>query len=42
MATTVVDELKEILLKEVPDIDDIIVERVCLGLGYSGVKLHGG
>ena len=42
MATTVVDELREILLSEVPDIDDIIVERVYLGLGYTGVKLHGG
>jgi uncharacterized protein (DUF4213/DUF364 family) len=34
--------LREILLREVPDIDDIIVDRVCLGLGYTGVKLRGG
>lgn len=42
MAMTVIAELKEILLKEVPCIDDIIVEKVYLGLGFSGVKLHGG
>ena len=34
--------MKDILLREVPNIDDIIVERVCLGLGYTGVKLQGG
>ena len=42
MATTVVDEVKEILLGEVPDIYDVIVERICIGLGYTGVKLCGG
>jgi len=42
MVTTVVDELREILLREVSDIDDIIVDKVCLGLGYTGVKLQGG
>jgi hypothetical protein len=42
MVTTVVDELREILLREVPNVDDIIVDRVCLGLGYTGVKLQGG
>jgi len=42
MVTTVVDEVKEILLREVPSIDDVIVERICIGLGYTGVKLRGG
>jgi len=42
MVVTVITELKDILLREVPNIDDIIVERVCLGLGYTGVKLQGG
>jgi uncharacterized protein (DUF4213/DUF364 family) len=42
MVVTVIAELKDILLREVPNIDDIIVERVCLGLGYTGVKLQGG
>jgi uncharacterized protein (DUF4213/DUF364 family) len=42
MVTTVVDELRETLLSEVPDIDGLIVEKVCLGLGYTGVKLRGG
>ena len=42
MVMTVITELKDILLREVPNIDDIIVERVCIGLGYTGVKLQGG
>ncbi|MGD2142231.1 MAG: DUF364 domain-containing protein [Candidatus Bathyarchaeota archaeon] len=39
---TVIEDLKVILFKEIPEIDEVIVERVCLGLGYTGVKLHGG
>jgi uncharacterized protein (DUF4213/DUF364 family) len=42
MVMTVIADLRDILLREVPNIDDIIVERVCLGLGYTGVKLQGG
>jgi uncharacterized protein (DUF4213/DUF364 family) len=38
----VVGEVKEILLREIPDIDEVAVERVCLGIGYTGVKLEGG
>jgi uncharacterized protein (DUF4213/DUF364 family) len=42
MVMTVIADLRDILIREVPNIDDIIVERVCLGLGYTGVKLQGG
>lgn len=34
--------MRDILLREVPDTDDIIVEGLYLGLGYTGVKLQGG
>lgn len=34
--------MRDILLREVPNIDSVVVERVCLGLGYTGVKLQGG
>jgi uncharacterized protein (DUF4213/DUF364 family) len=42
MFMTVISDLREILLREVPNMDKIKVERVCLGLGYTGVKLNGG
>ena len=42
METTVVNEVKEILLREVPNVEEVVVERICLGLGYTGVKLEGG
>jgi uncharacterized protein (DUF4213/DUF364 family) len=38
----VLTEVKDMLLREIPDIDEITVEKVCLGLGYSGVKLESG
>ena len=38
----VLTEVKDMLLREIPDIDEISVEKVCLGLGYSGVKLKSG
>jgi len=39
---TVVSEVTDILLREVLNIDDIRIEKVCLGLGYTGVMLEGG
>ena len=39
---TVISDLREILVKEIPDMKSIKVESVCLGLGYTGVKLEGG
>jgi uncharacterized protein (DUF4213/DUF364 family) len=42
LETTVVTEVKEILLREVPNVEEVVVERICLGLGYTGVKLEGG
>lgn len=39
---TILSEVSDILLEEIPDIDNIKVDKVCLGLGYSGVKLHSG
>ena len=35
-------EMRELLHREIPDITDRRVEKVCLGLGYSGVKLESG
>jgi uncharacterized protein (DUF4213/DUF364 family) len=32
----------DLLLRNVPNIEDIRVNKVCLGLGYSGVSLEGG
>ena len=40
--TSVLTEVKDMLLREIPAIDEITVEEVCLGLGYSGVKLKSG
>ncbi|MCK4794880.1 MAG: hypothetical protein KAV87_64720 [Desulfobacteraceae bacterium] len=40
--TTILTEVSDILLDEIPDIDNVKVDKVCLGLGYSGVKLHSG
>ena len=42
MTRTLIDELRETLLREIPSVNDIIVDKVCLGLGYTGVKLQGG
>jgi uncharacterized protein len=38
----ILSEVKDQLLREVPDIGGIRVEVVCLGLGYSGLKLDTG
>jgi len=40
--TDILSEVRDALLEEVLDIDEIRVERVCLGLGYSGLKLDTG
>lgn len=34
--------MKDLLLHEVPNVEDLRIEKVCLGLGYTGVKLEGG
>lgn len=39
---TVISEVRDLLLNEVLHIKDLLVERVCIGLGYTGVKLQGG
>jgi uncharacterized protein (DUF4213/DUF364 family) len=41
-AVTVISEVKDLLLQDVPQIEEIVVERVCLGLSFTGVKLQGG
>ena len=38
----ILSEVKDALIGEIKDIDDIKVEKVCLGLGYSGLKLDSG
>jgi uncharacterized protein (DUF4213/DUF364 family) len=38
----ILSEVRDALLEEVPDIGEIRVEGVCLGLGYSGLKLDTG
>ncbi len=38
----ILSEVRDQLLEEVPEIDEIRAERVCLGLGYSGLKLDTG
>ena len=35
-------EVIDLLIQNVPDMEDILIDRVCLGLGYTGVKLEGG
>jgi len=37
-----VKEVIDLLIHNVPNIEDIRIDRVCLGLGYTGVKLEGG
>jgi uncharacterized protein (DUF4213/DUF364 family) len=32
----------DLLLHNVPNVEDIRIDKVCLGLGYTGVKLEGG
>ena len=40
--TELLQEIREMLCSEIPELPGIRVERVCLGLGYSGVKLESG
>lgn len=39
---SILSEVRDTLLKEIQGIEDMRVERVCLGLGYSGLKLNSG
>ena len=38
----ILSEVRNTLMEEVPDVGEIRVEGVCLGLGYSGLKLDTG
>jgi len=38
----ILSEVRDTLMEEVPDVGEIRVEGVCLGLGYSGLKLDTG
>jgi len=40
--TQLLHEIRELLRAEISELPGIRVERVCLGLGYSGVKLESG
>jgi len=40
--TQLLHDIRELLRAEIPVLPGIRVERVCLGLGYSGVKLESG
>ncbi|MFQ5710636.1 MAG: Rossmann-like domain-containing protein [Candidatus Geothermarchaeales archaeon] len=42
MSGTVIGDALTALTDEIPRVDDIRAERVCLGLGYTGVKLDTG
>ena len=39
---TVIKEVKGLLCRYIPNINDIRVDKACLGLGYTGVKLDRG
>ena len=38
----IIEEILNILQAEISDIDKFTVEKVCLGLGYTGVKMNDG
>ena len=42
MCATLIDEIIRIIEDEISDLDDIRVEEVCIGLGYTGVLLDTG
>ena len=34
--------MRDLLLRDIPNVEEIRIDKVCLGLGYTGVKLEGG
>ena len=42
MHATLIDELIKIIRDEIPELNKIRVEEVCIGLGYTGVLLDTG